>query len=153
MNQRRNIVVVVIIIVIIRWSFKDLQEIGRYSLLLGMVKTKVWSIGPSQSSAAVNLENFSSPTGWVISAAKAKLESIHYPIFEEPSNMVVFTFSFKRSMFYDPVSGILWKVCFICLKQIRFYAYDLNIIVLPVFSYLFPSYDWKLIQNVIAENN
>ena len=107
----------------------------------------------TSAAAAVNLENFSSPTGWVISAAKAKLESIHYPIFEEPSNMVVFTFSFKRSMFYDPVSGILWKVCFICLKQIRFYAYDLNIIVLRGFPYLFPSYDWKLIQNVIAENN
>ena len=52
-------------------------------------------------------------------------------------------------MFYDPVSGILWKVCFICLKQIsRFYAYDLNIIVLRGFPYLFPSYDWKSIFQV-----
>ena len=45
--------------------------------------------GKNQTS--VNLENYDSPNGWHIYAAKAKLESIHYPLFEEPSNMVVFT--------------------------------------------------------------
>ena len=59
---------------------------------------------------SVNLDNFMSTTGWNIHASTARLESIQYPLFMEPSNMVVFTFSFKRSIFYDPVSGILWKV-------------------------------------------
>ena len=48
-----------------------------------------------------------SPTGWKVLATEARLESIQYPMFEEPSHLVVFTFSFKRDIFYDPVSGIL----------------------------------------------
>ena len=58
----------------------------------------------------VDLSDFRSPTGWDMVAADARLESVHYPKFEEPSRLVVFNFAFKRNLFYDPVSGILWKV-------------------------------------------
>ena len=58
----------------------------------------------------VNLDTFSHPTGWDIVAMEAELESIHYPMFYEPSHHVVFTFSAKRKFFYDPASGMLWKV-------------------------------------------
>lgn len=61
----------------------------------------------------VNLSDFTSPTGWEIVASEARLESVHYPKFEEPSRLVVFTFAFKRNLYYDSVSGILWKVLFI----------------------------------------
>lgn len=57
----------------------------------------------------INLDDFSSPTGWNVLATEAALESIQYPMFEEPSHLVKFTFSFKRDLFYDPVSGILRK--------------------------------------------
>ena len=50
-----------------------------------------------------------SPTGWNVLATEAKLQSIQYPMFEEPSPSVEFTFSFKRDLFYDPVSGTLMK--------------------------------------------
>lgn len=59
---------------------------------------------------SVNLDDFSSPTGWHILATKASLESVQYPMFEEPTHIVVFSFSFKRSVYYDPISGQVWKV-------------------------------------------
>ena len=62
------------------------------------------------SQTPINLDEFSSPTGWEILATEARLESIHYPTFDEPSHLVVFTLSFKRHVFYEPLSGILWKV-------------------------------------------
>lgn len=57
----------------------------------------------------ISLDQFSSPTGWNVLATEAKLQSIQYPMFEEPSPSVEFTFSFKRDLFYDPVSGTLMK--------------------------------------------
>jgi nicotinic acetylcholine receptor alpha-7 len=73
------------------------------------VEYRVSAGGVNQSN--VNLSEFTSPTGWKILATEASLESSQYPLFEEPSHSVVFTFSFKRSVFYDPISGsILWKV-------------------------------------------
>ena len=66
----------------------------------------------------VNLSDFTSPTGWEILASEATLESVHYPKFEEPSSLVVFTFAFKRNLYYDSVSGILWKVSFFAFRDI-----------------------------------
>ena len=56
------------------------------------------------------MEEFNSPTGWQILAGEAKLESAQFPVFEEPSNMVVYTVSFKRDFYFDPNSGNLRKV-------------------------------------------
>lgn len=64
-------------------------------------------------SRAINLAEFSSPGGWRILATEANLESTHYPTFDEPSTLVVFTFAFRRDFFYDKSTGILWKVILI----------------------------------------
>ena len=67
----------------------------------------------------VDLADFTSPTGWEIVATEAKVESVHYPKFEEPSRLVVFTFAFKRNLYYDSMSGILWKVCILIFVKER----------------------------------
>lgn len=63
-----------------------------------------------QNHTAVNMEDFNSPGGWEILATEAKLESVHYPTFDEPSNLVVFTFAFKRRIFFDPMTNLVYRV-------------------------------------------
>ncbi len=58
----------------------------------------------------INLDEFNSPTGWQIIAAEARLESAQYPLFEEPSHMVVYTISFKRDIYFDTNTGTLKRV-------------------------------------------
>jgi hypothetical protein len=58
----------------------------------------------------INLEEFNSPTGWQILAGEARLESAQFPVFEEPSSMVVYTISFKRDFYFDPNTGTLKNV-------------------------------------------
>ena len=68
--------------------------------------------GTSSSSmnSDINLDEFNSPTGWQIVAAEARLESAQYPLFEEPSHMIVYTISFKRDVYFDTNTGILKRV-------------------------------------------
>ena len=64
----------------------------------------------SNSSSVINFDEFNSPTGWQIAAAEARLESSQFPLFEEPSHMVVYTISFKRDTYFDPATGTLKRV-------------------------------------------
>ncbi len=64
----------------------------------------------SNNASSVNLGDYTSPTGWEILATEARLESVQYPLFEEPSHIVVYTFSFRRNVFYNPKSGLLFLV-------------------------------------------
>lgn len=48
----------------------------------------------------VALNDFASHTGWKVVATSSHLESKQYPLFEEPSNIVVFDFAFRKEPFY-----------------------------------------------------
>lgn len=58
----------------------------------------------------VSLDDFTSPTGWRIVASDAHLESKRHPLFEEPSNTVVYNLAFKRDAYFDPQTKTVRKV-------------------------------------------
>ena len=62
------------------------------------------------SAPAVELDDFSSPTGWKLVTTDARLESRHYPLFEEPSPIVVFDFAFSKKVYFNPVTGKVMRV-------------------------------------------
>ena len=64
------------------------------------------------SAPAVELDDFSSPTGWKLVTTDARLESRHYPLFEEPSPIVVFDFAFSKKVYFNPVTGKVMRVSY-----------------------------------------
>ena len=44
----------------------------------------------------------------------SRLESVVYPLFTEPTHMVVFDIAFKRETYFDGSFGVLVKVSNIC---------------------------------------
>ena len=69
-----------------------------------------YRVGGGDNETNVVLDDFSSPTGWKVKAAVARLESRQYPLFEEPTHTVVYEFAFSRNVYFDQVSGKLEKV-------------------------------------------
>ena len=58
----------------------------------------------------VGLADFQQTVGWDVVSTKARLESITYPLFTEPTHMVVFDIAFKRETYFDGSFGVLTKV-------------------------------------------
>lgn len=63
-----------------------------------------------RANETVALDDFFSPTGWKVVATQARLESRQYPLFEEPSNTVVFDFAFNRDFYFDQVTKKMQRV-------------------------------------------
>ena len=48
--------------------------------------------------------------GWKIIGADSRLESRQYPLFKEPTPIVIFELAFRRDKFYDPQTGTVKRV-------------------------------------------
>ena len=60
----------------------------------------------------VALDDFESHSGWRVMATQARIESRQYPLIEEPTNIVVFDFAFKRESYFDPKLGKVVRVSY-----------------------------------------
>jgi len=55
----------------------------------------------------VGLNDYQETVGWKIVNTKSRLESVVYPLFTEPTHMVVFDVAFKRETYFDGSFGVL----------------------------------------------
>lgn len=60
-------------------------------------------------STAIAWDDFSSPTGWGLVTTDAHLESRLYPLFQEPSPIVVYDFAIQKYYHFDSSTGEMWK--------------------------------------------
>jgi len=59
--------------------------------------------------STVGLADFQPTVGWRVVNTKSRLESITYPLFSEPTHMVVYDIAFKRETYFDGSFGVLTK--------------------------------------------
>lgn len=59
--------------------------------------------------STVGLADFQQTVGWQVVNTKSRLESITYPLFSEPTHMVVYDIAFKRETYFDGSFGVLTK--------------------------------------------
>jgi len=59
--------------------------------------------------STVGLTDYQQTVGWEVVNTKSRLESVVYPLFTEPTHMVVFDIAFKRETYFDGSFGVLLK--------------------------------------------
>jgi len=63
----------------------------------------------ASKNSTVGLNDFMQTVGWDVINTKSRLESVVYPLFTEPTHMVVFDIAFKRETYFDGSFGVLVK--------------------------------------------
>jgi len=63
----------------------------------------------TDSRDTVELGDYQQTVGWEVVNTKSRLESVVYPLFTEPTHMVVFDIAFKRETYFDGSFGVLAK--------------------------------------------
>jgi len=63
----------------------------------------------STTNTTIGLGDFQQTVGWEVVNTKSRLQSVVYPLFAEPTHMVVFDVAFKRETYFDGAFGVLVK--------------------------------------------